>query len=94
MAALDAFKAGGDVEIDVVAVSDQERRRIVDLLSGASYALDATMERIAKHVFLLTMPAPPGGKLGGVREPRRPHQPSASGAATADAAPGMGLWET
>jgi FtsZ-interacting cell division protein YlmF len=53
MGVMDAFKAGKDLELDLNAMSDDDRRRAVDVLSGFAYGFDANLQRTGKHLFTL-----------------------------------------
>jgi FtsZ-interacting cell division protein YlmF len=53
MGVMDAFKAGKDLELDLNGMSDHDRRRAIDVLSGFAYGLDANLQRTGKHQFTL-----------------------------------------
>jgi FtsZ-interacting cell division protein YlmF len=53
MGVMDAFKAGKDLELDLNGMSDQDRRRAIDVLSGFAYGLDANLQRTGMHQFTL-----------------------------------------
>lgn len=50
----DHFKGNRAVIINLQDADDGLRRRLIDFCSGLTYALEGTMERVAKNVFLLT----------------------------------------
>jgi cell division inhibitor SepF len=50
----DHFKGSRAVIINLQDADDGLRRRLIDFCSGLTYALEGTMERVAKNVFLLT----------------------------------------
>ena len=53
MGVMDAFKAGKDLELDLNGMSDQDRRRAIDVLSGFAYGFDANLHRTDKHQYTL-----------------------------------------
>ncbi|MBV8691445.1 MAG: cell division protein SepF [Actinobacteria bacterium] len=53
MGVMDAFKAGKDLELDLNAMTDQDRRRAIDVLSGFAYGFDANLQRTDKHQYTL-----------------------------------------
>ena len=53
MGVMDAFKAGKDLELDLSDMSDDDRRRAIDVLSGFAYGFDANLQRTDKHHFTL-----------------------------------------
>jgi len=53
-AAIDNLKEGRQVVVNLERTDEYTARRIVDVVSGASYALDGFRQRIAEKVFLFT----------------------------------------
>ncbi|MCY3849505.1 MAG: cell division protein SepF [Acidimicrobiaceae bacterium] len=52
------LKAGQPVIMNLQNADRNTRRRLLDFASGACYALEARMERVAEQVFLITPPEP------------------------------------
>jgi FtsZ-interacting cell division protein YlmF len=53
MGVMDAFKTGKDLELDLNGMSDQDRRRAIDVLSGFAYGFDANLQRTGPHQYTL-----------------------------------------
>lgn len=52
------LKAGQPVIMNLQNAERNTRRRLLDFASGACYALEGRMERVAEQVFLITPPEP------------------------------------
>ena len=52
------LKAGQPVIMNLQNAERSTRRRLLDFASGACYALEGRMERVAEQVFLITPPEP------------------------------------
>jgi hypothetical protein len=78
-AALDAFRRGTDVELDLRLMPADERGRVLDLVTGAVYCLDGDFRWVAEDVLRVRRASPPGD-VAGAREPRRPRPTSGMGA--------------
>jgi cell division inhibitor SepF len=50
----DRFREHQPVVVNLQSVDSELTRRLIDFCSGAAYALDGSMEKIAKQVLLLT----------------------------------------
>ncbi len=53
-AIIDRLLSGEPVIVDVSAVSPQTAQRVVDLMSGAIYAIDGNMGELTKDVYVFT----------------------------------------
>ena len=53
-AIIDRLLNGEPVIVDVSAVSPQTAQRVVDLMSGAIYAIDGNMGELTKDVYVFT----------------------------------------
>jgi cell division inhibitor SepF len=50
----EAFRAGNPVILNCTEMAEDDRKRIIDFASGLIFGNHGTIERVTKHVFLLS----------------------------------------